>query len=451
MKTILLAAGIFLGCLNVTSLAQGAGTKIWDYTLGADAYVGPLALGPNGTIYFFGNNYLAGLYAVNTNGNLIAHPSTRSGLESPTVGSDGTVYVAEWATLYAYDPTLTNTKTAVFTASANIGSDILLGEDGTFYFGAADGKLYAVHPNGSLHWQYATPDGSAPDWISLSTDGTVYFSSGTKLYALTPSGTKKWAFPYGGLAYGFAAVGKDGTVYVDNGTLYALYPESTNPNGTKKWDYGLGCAFAPVIGADGTIYAAGGNFVLYALRPNGTKKWEFQAGDRLDRRSAAIGRDGTIYVGCNDHFLYAVNPDGTFKWAFETAGEVTSAVIAADGTIYVGCGSDYHTNYGKLYAIRGDAVSPDSPWPMFGRDRRRSGRVTCPKGAPCFDTERMTTNGAFDMVLIGEAGATYGFDASTNLATWSRLTNRVSANGAIRLVDETATNYPYRFYRATAP
>ncbi len=162
--------------------------------------------------------------------------------------------------------------------------------------------------------------------------------------------------------------------------------------------------------------------------------------------SAAIGRDGTIYVGSQDHFLYAINPDGSYKWSFETGGEISDIpTIAADGTVYIG------PQDGKIYAIKGDAVSDTSPWPMFGRDLRHSGRVTCPNGVPCFDTQSMLTNGAFDMVLIGKAGTNYGFDVSTNLTDWSRLTNRISANGAIRLVDDTAANYPARFYRASQP
>ena len=142
--------------------------------------------------------------------------------------------------MYAYDPTLTNTVTAVFTASANISCDIVLGADGTFYFGTSSasdgGKLQAVNADGTVKWQYALPVGSGVDMISLSTDGTIYFSSGSKLYVLTPAGTKKWVFP-AAHAFGYAAIGKDGTVYVDNGGLYALYPESTNPNGTKKWQF----------------------------------------------------------------------------------------------------------------------------------------------------------------------------------------------------------------------
>lgn len=445
MKTILLAAGILVGWLNA-SLAQGAGTKIWDYSVvPAGHSIDTPALGPDGTIYV---NGVGSLYALDANGHLKAHIASNGGV--PITAGDGTVYRAQGATLYAYDATLTNSVTNVFTVSANIISGIVLGPDGTFYFGTyslSDGtKLQAVSSTGTLKWQYPTVEG-APDMISLSPDETIYFSfvSGSKLYAVTPSGTKKWAFP-AAPQYGYAAIARDGTVYVDYGKVYALAPESTNPNGTKKWEFDAGSGrFAPVVGADGTIYVAGSNSVLYALNPNGTKRWEFQMG-RPSGSSAAIGHDGTIYVGSQDHFLYAINPDGSYKWSFETGGEITeSPSIAADGTVYIG------SQDGKLYAIKGDAVSDTSPWPMFGRDLRHSGRVTCPKGTPCFDTERMMTNGAFDMVLIGKAGATYGFDVSTNLTDWFRLTNRVSANGAIRLVDDTATNYPCRFYRGTPP
>jgi len=444
MKTTLLAAGILLGWLNA-SLAQGAGTKIWDYSVvPAGHSIDTPALGPDGTVYFKG---LGSLYALDANGNLKAQVASNGGV--PIIAGDGTVYVAQGATLYAYDATLTNSVTNVFTASRNIISDIVLGADGTFYFGTWGGppyesQLYAVNSDGTIKWQYALTADYAADKLSLSTDGTIYFSFGSKLYALTPSGTKKWVFPTSA-GSGYAAVGRDGTVYVANGKLYALSPESTNPNGTKKWEFDAVNSFAPVIAASGTIYVAGGNSVLYAVNPNGTKKWEFQMG-RPSASSAAIGRDGTIYVGSQDHFLYAINPDGSYKWSFETGGEVTeSPSIAADGTVYIG------SQDGKLYAIKGDAVSDTSPWPMFGRDLRHSGRVTCPKGTPCFDTERMTTNGAFDMVLVGKAGTTYGFDVSTNLTDWSRLTISGSANGAIRLVDDTATNYPSRFYRATSP
>jgi outer membrane protein assembly factor BamB len=440
MSTTLVAAAIFFGWLNATALAQQAGTKIWDYLVETNLDVGYPTLGPDGTVYFLAH----GLYAVSTNGTLKGKLPTPTSW--PAITLDGTILVVSSGSLYAVSPNPPYSASRVFDCDSDI-HDPVVGADGTIYFGTAYATLYAVNPDWSEKWRFALPAGSSAGKLSIATDGTIYFSAASKLYAITPQGTRKWVFPTAA-DYGYAALGKDGTVFVNvPGKLYALFPESTNPNGTKKWEFdGSSGKFAPVIAADGTIYIAGENSVLYAVKPNGTKKWEFQAGGQIQFTSAAIGRDGTVYVGCDDHFLYAINPDGSYKWSFETGGQVRSwPVIGADGTLYVGSGD------GKLYAIKGDAVSDTSPWPMFGRDLRRSGRVTCPKGTPCFDTERMLTNGAFDMVLIGKAGATYGFDVSTNLTDWSRLTNSASANGAIRLVDDTATNYPCRFYRASPP
>ena len=75
----------------------------------------------------------------------------------------------------------------------------------------------------------------------------------SKLYAINPNGTQKWAFTTGGWVYSSPAIGADGTIYVgsDDHKLYAV-----NPNGTQKWAFNTGIAVdsSPAIGADGTIY-----------------------------------------------------------------------------------------------------------------------------------------------------------------------------------------------------
>ena len=94
---------------SLSGFGQQPGTKVWEYFAGTNAYPGSPALGPDGTIYFIGNN-ASGLYAVDTNGNLKAHIGSVNGI-NPTIAGDGTVYVFHFndPTLYAYDPTLTNT------------------------------------------------------------------------------------------------------------------------------------------------------------------------------------------------------------------------------------------------------------------------------------------------------------------------------------------------------
>ena len=88
--------------------------------------------------------------------------------------------------------------------------------------------------------------------------------------------------------------------------------------------------------------------------------------------SPAIGTDGTVYVGSNDKKLYAINgKTGVRLWEFITEGAVISSpAIGTDGTVYVG------SNDKKLYAIKTDSKGlAKSPWPMFGQNAQRTGRV----------------------------------------------------------------------------
>jgi outer membrane protein assembly factor BamB len=201
MKRSPLLLSILLLSVGSTAFAQGPGTEVWRYYVATNASFGfSPALGPDGTIYFYANlNTTSGLWAVDTNGHLRAFLAGARAADCPTVASDGTVYVEEGATLVARDPALTNSANPVFTASANIISDIVLGADGTFYFGTyspSDGSRFlAVSSTGVLEWQYPVTDGLAPGAIALSTDGTIYFVS-AKTYALTPAGTVKWVFPF---------------------------------------------------------------------------------------------------------------------------------------------------------------------------------------------------------------------------------------------------------------
>ena len=77
--------------------------------------------------------------------------------------------------------------------------------------GSNDGKLHAIDPKtGKAKWVYATPDGAIGS-PALANDGTLYFASQKRLYALNPDATEAWHYD---LAFGAAfsaqpAVGGD--------------------------------------------------------------------------------------------------------------------------------------------------------------------------------------------------------------------------------------------------
>ena len=128
---------------------------------------------------------------------------------------------------------------------------------------------------------------------------------------------------------------------------------------------------APVLGADGTIYAGSFDRSLYAIYPNGELRWRFDTQGEL-RASPVIGPDGTVYVGSRDARIYAIDPvSGRARWAYETVGPINaSAVVDRHGFIYVGSGDQY------FYALGPDGAprwyvrtqGPVSSTPALGPD-----------------------------------------------------------------------------------
>jgi outer membrane protein assembly factor BamB len=226
-----------------------------------------------------------------------------------------------------------------FKTDFNVESSAVIDNLGSIYFGAFDGYLHALYPNGSQKWEYKTNGWiwSAP---ALADDGTIYVSSyDDKLHALNSNGTIKWTIGLGGASSSSPAIAPDGTIYTgtlrdwDKGDIVAI-----NPNGTLKWKYETGYYIAsdPAIGDDGTIYIGSGDTYLYALNPNGTLKWRFKTGDWV-KAHPAIANDGTVYISSFDGWLYALNPvNGSLIWKYSGGGDEGSPALGPDGIIYLG-------------------------------------------------------------------------------------------------------------------
>jgi uncharacterized repeat protein (TIGR03806 family) len=65
-----------------------------------------------------------------------------------------------------------------------------------------------------------------------------------------------------------------------------------------------------------------------------------------------------------------------------------------------------------------------------------------------FGSAGFLTNSHFQLQLFGSAGKTYVFQASTNLVDWSSLNTNVAPGDTFNFIDPSASNYPFRFYRA---
>jgi outer membrane protein assembly factor BamB len=253
---------------------------------------------------------------------------------SPAVAADGTVYFgADSGKLYAFDPQ--GQGRWEFPAGDAIVASPAIAVDGTVIVGSLDGQLYAVGADGVERWRFRA-DGKIVASPAIGLDGAIHFGSmRNTVYAVNPDGSKRWEFTADDAIVSSPAVGRDGTTYAISlgGTLYAL-----DLAGKLKWKFTAGekVNSSPALAADGTIYFGAFDGHVYAIKPNGSKKWTAATGAAV-RGSAAVGPDGVIYIGSDDRKLYAFAPDGFKLWTYTTGGWVRSTpAVSADGTLYFG-------------------------------------------------------------------------------------------------------------------
>jgi outer membrane protein assembly factor BamB len=204
--------------------------------------------------------------------------------------------------------------------------NVAVGPDGTLYAGNTNFYYYAIHPDGTLKWTYAT---ASNNWsmAAFADDGTIFWGSNdTYIRAVSPEGRERWRRMTLGFIAASAAVGDDGTVYIGSfdSNLYALDPE----RGRVKWKfpthdhiYSSAALGQDALGHTGVIYVGSADGTLYAINPDGRARWAFDAGAPI-RSSPVVGLspDGTeiIYFGCGNGKLQAVNADGMLRWSFDT-------------------------------------------------------------------------------------------------------------------------------------
>ena len=264
------------------------GAQSWKVTISTYyADIGALspAVAPDGTVYVPGRDFAA----FNPDGTLKwrdwgAQSTTNLYFGTPAIASDGTVYTVHYSTFAPYGQVLRalHPDGSVKWDVVSMGNYPITGSpsiaaDGTVYLGirddlslsgAANAALLAFSSTGTLKWAFPALDFDIRQQPSIDTDGTVYF--GTKgdkgyVFALNPDGTQKWRYATtdpvgcpgcGNDVYNTPTIGADGIIYVAN-ELNVLY--AFNPDGSIKWtETGLPGSAAgessAAIAPDGTLY-----------------------------------------------------------------------------------------------------------------------------------------------------------------------------------------------------
>ncbi len=226
----------------------------------------------------------------------------------------------------------------VFSIASPISGTPVIGADGSIYFGAENGKFYALDRNGQEKWVFRT-GGPILSSAALAENGIIYMTSKDgKIRALNADGILQWTYDTSDIIESSPVLGADGSVYVacKGGYLYAL-----NPDGSLKWRYLTGGIDFPVsIDQDNSIYVSSREGSFFCLKPDGTPKWSCHLGSSPG--TPAVDKDNNIYVYSADK-LYAVNPKGQIRYSYNLnkAGEAKTYLAMSGGHIYVAANKLY--------------------------------------------------------------------------------------------------------------
>jgi outer membrane protein assembly factor BamB len=425
--------------INLAAAATNSGASAADVSFwtaqGVWGYLS-FAIGPDSTLYGLGlaNPPHYQFAAISNNGTAIWTFTDPQQWSIPwgasAVAYDGTVYLPNGTNVYA----LTNGGIKWFFACPIRNaqptfeySAPVIGADGTVYVNSDFGAVYALNPtNGAAKWVTTVPADALGSGVNpspaIGPDGTVYAVFGNYFFAVNPAnGSYRWKLkdPIGPFIWS-PVVGGDGTVYVEedrwtNTVLLALNPS----NGVCKWT----------------------NIVCHSL-PN-----DWFHNPILKQGSLAIAADGEIYDAGEDGVLYSFAPTGTLNWLYNTGGGgLNLPLIGPDGTIYV---QDYQA--GNIYAFAGASPVACCGWPENRRNARRTGAAVVRSSsghlnAPIRTNAPMRTN--FQFTVTAPTNTLEAICATMDFATWTNLGQIYLTNGSANFIDTKATNYQRRFYRA---
>ena len=293
-------------------------------------------------------------------------------LHPPAVGPDGGVVVAS-STGDVYSLTADGAlRWVVPWIGADGGPSI--GADGTVYV-ASMNTITAIAADGSITWSYTEP--SVGQGViagpSVGPDGNIYTISdfgGLGAFALSPAGQLLWSNP-GNPA--FLEYGQTGAEIVfGSGRLYAAFDEfgvaastifGLSLQGTQEWANPLGGSDdvfmqfqrQPATGSDGSLYmtAMGGanGWSLYRVDPgSGNVLWSISPWPANGMSPPSVGPDGSVYFSRSLSYLDSVTSSGQTRWTFFDGSIIDQPAVSPDGSVVV---AGDRPDFGMPGSVRG--------------------------------------------------------------------------------------------------
>jgi outer membrane protein assembly factor BamB len=266
-------------------------------------------------------------------------------------------------------------------AQSSLFTSAALGWDGALYASPHTGLVaFRGFPNDTMWVGPQTYGWTVPPTLVGS---RLYAKrSGDSLYALeAATGRVIWQVPdpndssVAPYSWGSGPVVVGDRIYMPARFRLAAYDTSGAFLWKTPWS-GTG-ATEPAVAGDGTLFVQFQQ-ELVALRPDGVELWRRIEGTPVwagFHGGPALAEGNVIYAAALGGFYAFAGAAGTLLWKTEpvpgdtSSGFVGAPAIGPDGTVYTFTRS-------HVYALFGSRrPAPDSPWPMWRRDARRTGRV----------------------------------------------------------------------------
>lgn len=325
------------------AVGPGSASVLWSVSLGGGS-AAPPAIGADGTIYVAGRQDGL-LHAVSSDGLKrwsvrFSSATSLNASVTPAIGADGTVYVG------AYDGKVVAVTPAGGVAwTHDVGSPIrgsaLIADDRTIIVGTGAGKLVALAPDGS---ERATFSASAPISganLAIGEHGTIFFTAADgRSYGVTADGMRVWTAKIGGFgtAEQFPIIADVDTVIFSDPWTGALRNYAESGTGfSYRWESPV---FFVLVGlaltGNGTLWSANrdGELVEWYV-VDGQKTGKSRSGLKKPSWAPTIDGDGNMYLASEDT-LYAMDRSATAKWQMVPTGQwLGGASIGASGVLYL--------------------------------------------------------------------------------------------------------------------
>jgi hypothetical protein len=314
----------------------------------------------------FAGNAAAGVvkWRFQVSGQYVLHP--------PAVGPDGGVVVAS-STGDVYSLTSAgDLKWVVPFVGPDGGPSI--GADGTVYV-ASMNTVTAIAANGSVKWRFTEPSSGQGVMAgpTVGPDGNIYAISdygGLGAFALSPAGQLLWSNPGNPTFSEYGGTGAE--IVFGSGRLYAGFDEfgvaastifGLTLQGAQQWAKPLAGSDDPFMqqqrqpatGSDGSLYMTGmggaNGWSLYRVDPaSGNVLWGLSPLPANGMSPPSVGPGGSVYFSRSLSYLDSVTSGGQPRWTFFDGSIIDHPAVSPDGSVVV-AGS--RPNFGMPGTVRG--------------------------------------------------------------------------------------------------